>query len=47
MMNIKINKDGRILLPKIIRQALGITENDRNLTIEIIGKKIVIEKEGK
>lgn len=42
-MIIKIDSVGRILIPKPIRKMLGL-EADTEIKIEIIGKKIIIEK---
>lgn len=45
-MKLRIDSLGRILIPKIIRESLGIKAYD-DLEIEIIDDKIIIKKTSK
>ncbi|MEM2593504.1 MAG: AbrB/MazE/SpoVT family DNA-binding domain-containing protein [Candidatus Bathyarchaeia archaeon] len=40
---LKIDKQGRIVLPKDVRQALGI-EGDSDLVCRVIGGRIILER---
>jgi len=40
---VKVDRQGRIVLPKEVRQALGISENTE-MVCRVVGNKIVLER---